>query len=97
VPPDTEEHAAAFYERGEYELEEAYSAYSSTAPIDTQRLNYLGHIALRRSKLDEAISHFQKTIELWRKLFLKRIGKKRYWSGLRLALTCEGLAILLSP
>jgi len=23
VPPDTEEHAAAFYERGEYELEEA--------------------------------------------------------------------------
>ena len=77
MPPDTEEHAAAFYERGEYELEEA---------VFRLLVDYLGHIALRRSKLEETSSHFQKTIELWRKLFLKRIGKKRYWSDLRLAL-----------
>jgi len=88
VPPDTEEHAAVFYERRGYALEKA---------VFRLLVDYLGHIALRRSKLEEAISHFQKTIELWRKLFLKRIGKKPYWSDLQLALTCEGLAILLLP
>ena len=46
--------AAAFYERGEYELGELFSAYSSTAPIDTQRATIIlgsshsGGASLRR-------------------------------------------------
>ena len=42
--------------------------------------NYLGLIALAQRKLDEAIEHFRKIIELGRKRFPPRIGKNRYWS-----------------
>ena len=81
VPPDTEEHAAGLYERGEYEratavfrlLVDSFDGYA-------EGFNYLGLIALAQRKLDEAIEHFTKTIELGRKRFRPRIGKKRYWS-----------------
>ena len=81
VPPDTEEHAAGLYERGEYEratvvfrlLVDCFDGYA-------EGYNYLGLIALAQRKLDEAIEHFTKTIELGRKRFPPRIGKKRYWS-----------------
>lgn len=81
VPPHTEEHAADLYERGEYEraaavfrlLVDCFDAYA-------EGYNYLGLIALAQRKLDEAIEHFRKTIELGRKRFPPRISKKRYWS-----------------
>lgn len=81
VPPDTEEHAASLYERGEYEraaavfrlLVDSFDGYA-------EGYNYLGLIALAQAKLDEAIEHFKKTIELGRKRFPPRISKKRYWS-----------------
>lgn len=81
VPPDTEEHAAGLYERGEYEratavfrlLVDCFDAYA-------EGYNYLGLIALAQRKLDEAIEHFRKTIELGRTRFPARISKKRYWS-----------------
>jgi tetratricopeptide (TPR) repeat protein len=81
VPPDTEEHAAGLYERGEHEraaavfrlLVDCFDGYA-------EGYNYLGLIALSQRKLDEAIEHFRKTIELGRKRFPARIGKKRYWS-----------------
>ena len=81
VPPDTEEHAAGLYERGEYEratavfrlLVDCFDGYA-------EGFNYLGLIALAQRKLDEAIEHFTKTIELGRKRFPPRIGKKQYWS-----------------
>ena len=81
VPPDTEEHAAGLYERGEYDratavfrlLVDCFDGYA-------EGFNYLGLIALAQRKLDEAIEHFTKTIELGRKRFPPRIGKKRYWS-----------------
>ena len=81
VPPDTEEHAAGLYERGEYERAAAVfrlmvDCFDGYAEGD----NYLGLIALAERKLDEAIEHFKKTIELGRKRFPSRIGKKRYWS-----------------
>ena len=81
VPPDTEEHAAGLYERGEYEraaavfrlLVDCFDGYA-------EGYNYLGLIALSQRKLDEAIEHFKKTIELGGKRFSPRMSKKRYWS-----------------
>ena len=79
VPPDTEEHAAGRYESGEDEraaavfrlLVDCFDGYA-------EGYNYLGLIALAQRKLDEGIEHFRKTIELGRKRFPARIGKKRY-------------------
>lgn len=81
VPADTEEHAAGLYERGEYEpaaavfrlLVDCFDGYA-------EGYNYLGLIALAQRKLDQAIEHFRKTIELGRKRFPPRISRKRYWS-----------------
>jgi tetratricopeptide (TPR) repeat protein len=42
--------------------------------------NYLGLIALERGRLEEAIAHFRKTMELGRRLFPKRVARSRYWS-----------------
>jgi len=81
VPPDTEEHAAAFYERGEYERAEAvFRLLIESFPGYVEGYNYLGLIALEQRKLDEAIAQFQKTARLGRELFPAHISKKRYWS-----------------
>ena len=83
VPPDTEEHAAGFYERGEYEKAEAiFRLLIDCFGGYAEGYNYLGLIAYQQRKLDEAIGHFEKTIELGRKLFPTHIGKKHYWSDL---------------
>ena len=80
VPPDTEEHAAAFYERGEYERAEAvFRLLVDCFDGYAEGYNYLGLIALEQRKLDEALALFQKTAELGRKLFPGLVGKKRYW------------------
>jgi tetratricopeptide (TPR) repeat protein len=80
VPPDTEEHAAGFYERGEYERAEAvFRLLVDCFDAYADGYNYLGLIALERHQLDEALTFFQKTVELGRKLFPARIGTKRYW------------------
>jgi tetratricopeptide (TPR) repeat protein len=81
VPPDTEEHAAGFYERGEYARSEAvFRLLVDCFDGYAEGYNYLGLIALEQRKLEQAIGCFEKTIELGRKLFPARIGKKRYWS-----------------
>jgi tetratricopeptide (TPR) repeat protein len=83
VPSDTEEHAAGFYERGEYEKAEAiFRLLVDCFDRYAEGYNYLGLIALQRWNLDEAIRHFKKTVELGRRLFPARITKKRYWSDL---------------
>lgn len=83
VPPDIEEEVAGFYEKGDYDrarilfrlLIDCFDDYA-------EGHNYLGLIALHQEKLEEAIGHFQKTIEIGRKLFPKKIPQKRYWSDL---------------
>jgi tetratricopeptide (TPR) repeat protein len=81
VPPDTEEHAAGFYERGEYEEAEAvFRLLVDCFDGYAEGYNYLGLIAYQQGKLEAAIGHFERTIELGRKLFPARISKKRYWS-----------------
>lgn len=80
VPPDTEEHAAGFYERGEYEKAEAvFRLLIDCFGGFAEGHNYLGLIAYEQRKLEKAVAHFEKTIELGRTLFPARISKKRYW------------------
>jgi tetratricopeptide (TPR) repeat protein len=80
VPPDTEEHAAGFYERGEYERAEAvFRLLVDCFDGYAEGYNYLGLIALEKRNLDEALMHFQKTIELGRKFLPARVRKTRYW------------------
>jgi tetratricopeptide (TPR) repeat protein len=83
VPPDLEEQAAELYEKGEYKrafsvfrlLTEAFKDYA-------EGYNYLGLICLRTGDLKGAISYFEKTVEVGRRLFPKRIKKERYWNDL---------------
>lgn len=80
VPTDTEEQAAGFYERGEYERAEAvFRLLVDCFDGYAEGYNYLGLIALEQRKLDEALALFRKTTELGRKLFPGRVGKQRYW------------------
>lgn len=84
VPPDTEEHAAGFYERGEYGKAEAiFHLLVDCFDGYAEGYNYLGLIAREQRKLDEAIAHFQKTVEIGRTRCPARIGRKRYWSDHR--------------
>ncbi len=81
VPPEIEEQVADFYERGEYDratvlfrfLIDCFDNYA-------EGYNYLGLISLKTGKLEDAVENFQKTMELGRKYFPKRMAKSRYWS-----------------
>jgi tetratricopeptide (TPR) repeat protein len=92
VPPDTEEHAAGFYERQEYDKAEAIFRLLIDCFGDyAEGYNYLGLIAYQKRRLDQAISHFEKTMELGRKLFSARIAKKWYWRDHRTRPYMRGL------
>jgi len=81
VPPDTEEHTAGFYERGEYDKAEAvFGLLVDCFDGYAEGYNYLGLIAYEQRKLDVAAARFEKTVEVGRKLFPARLSKKRYWS-----------------
>ena len=83
VPPDTEEHASGFYERGEYDKAEAiFKLLIDCFDRYAEGHNYLGLIAFEQRRLDDAIAHFEKTIEVGRKLFPARLAKKHYWTDL---------------
>lgn len=81
VPSEIEEQAAELYDRHDYEqaaavfqlLIDCFDGYA-------EGYNYLGLIALARNDHRAAIVHFEKTIELGRKLFPAKIARKRYWS-----------------
>jgi len=95
-PPDTEEHVAGFYERRELARAEAiFRLFTECFESYAEGYNYLGLIALEQEHLDEAIAHFNKTIELGRKLFPARISKKRYWSDLSTRPYMRGLRNLV--
>ena len=81
VPSEIEEQAADLYDRQDYDqaaaifqlLIDCFDGYA-------EGYNYLGLIALARNDHRAAIAHFEKTIELGRKLFPSKIARKRYWS-----------------
>lgn len=80
VPPDTEEHAVDCFHKGDYDkaksifklLIECFKDYA-------EGHNYLGLIALEKEEIEEAIACFDKTMELGRKKFPKRLARKHYW------------------
>lgn len=83
VPPATEETAAGYLERGEYQKAEAvFRMLVDTFEDYAEGHNYLGLIALDQDQFDEAIDHFRKTMEVGRRLFPKRLAKKHYWRQL---------------
>jgi tetratricopeptide (TPR) repeat protein len=83
VPPETEERVAGFYERGEYDRAEILFQFLADCFDDyAEGYNYLGLMSLDREKLDEAIDHFQKAMDLGRKKFPKRMPRNRYWNDL---------------
>ncbi len=83
VPPDIEEHVAGFYERGDYGRAEVLFRFLADC-FDgyAEGCNYLGLISLHGERLDEAVEHFRKAMDLGRKLFPKRMARSRYWSDL---------------
>ena len=79
--PDIEEEAESFYDKGELDRAEAVftlltDCYESYADGHW----YLGKIAMDRGDAKRAITYFQKAVELGRKLFPKKIGRKMYWA-----------------
>ena len=81
VPYDMEEEAADLYEKREYPRAiVAFKILTDTFEDYAEGHNYLGLIALDEERLDEAIAHFEKTMELGRRLFPKKIAKDRWWS-----------------
>lgn len=81
VPPEAEEQAAGYYERGDFERAAAvFKALIECFDDYAEGYNYLGLIAYDERRLDDAVERFEKTIELGRRLFPKRIAKSRYWS-----------------
>jgi tetratricopeptide (TPR) repeat protein len=83
VPPEAEEHAADYYHRGEYDRAQAVFKLLIECFKDyAEGYNYLGLIALAQAKLDEAISYFDQTMVLGRKLFPPKMAHKHYWTDL---------------
>jgi len=83
VTPEIEEQVAGYYEKGDHKRAKALFRLLIDCFNDyAEGYNYLGLIALEEEKLEEAIEYFQKTIEIGRKYFPKKISRKRYWSDL---------------
>jgi len=92
VPPLAEEYAVGYYERNELDRAEAvFKMLVEAFDHYAEGHNYLGLIALDREDLEGALGHFEKTVEIGRKLFPKRIAKRRYWSELRTRPYMRGL------
>jgi tetratricopeptide (TPR) repeat protein len=84
--------AADLYEQGD--LEEARSIFELLVEAFedyAEGYNYLGLIALRLDRLDEAIAHFAKTIEVGRTKFPRRIPKQDWWSRIETRPYMRGL------
>jgi len=80
VPPETEEKAAGYFFRGEFQKAEAVFRMLVDSFKDyADGHNYLGLIALARNQLPEAVDHFRNAMEVGRRLFPKRLAKKYYW------------------
>ncbi len=83
VPPDVEEMATGYYERREYDMARAVFQILIDGFDDyAEGYNYLGLMALEAGDLEDAITHFQKTIEVGRRLFPKCITKSHWWTDL---------------
>ncbi len=82
VPPDIEESAEKFYKQRDYERAKViFKLLIDSFDRYAEGHNYLGLIALDENELEEASHHFEKTIEVGRTLFPKRMSKSSYWNN----------------
>ena len=92
VPPEIEEFASSLYEEGLLDqAEHRFRLLIECFENYAEGHNYLGLIALDRDDLNEAIAQFERTIELGRRNFPKRIAKKDYWNLLETRPYMRGL------
>lgn len=83
VHPEAEERAERYFEKGEYDKAEAIFKLLIECFKDyAEGYNYLGLIALEQDQLDKAIARFNKTMEIGRKKFPRRLARKHYWQDL---------------
>jgi tetratricopeptide (TPR) repeat protein len=81
VPFDVEEIASEYWERRDLDrAEAAFTLLTGCFEAYAEGHNYLGLIALERRDLDLAIARFERTVEIGRRLFPRRLPKCRYWS-----------------
>jgi tetratricopeptide (TPR) repeat protein len=92
VPGDVEEHAAEQYARQEYRrAAAAFRLLTEAFPDYAEGHNYLGLIALDQGRAEEAIVHFERTIELGRHLLPRRVPRSGWWSDHRTRPYMRGL------
>lgn len=92
VPNEVEEFASSLYSKGQLdEAETRFKLLIECFDGYAEGYNYLGLIELDRGRLPEAISWFEKTIEVGRKKFPKRLAKRDYWTVLETRPYMRGL------
>lgn len=83
VPPEVEEMAEKYIDDGELPRAEAcFRLLIDCFPDYADGYNYLGEIAFKQERRNEAIEHYRRAVEVGAGLFPKRIAKKRYWREL---------------
>lgn len=92
VPGDVEEHAAEQYARQEYgRAAAAFRLLTEAFPEYAEGHNYLGLIALDQGRAEEAVRHFERTIEVGRRLLPRRVPRSAWWSDHRTRPYIRGL------
>jgi len=92
VPADVEEHAAGLFERHEYRrAASAFHVLTEAFPDYAEGHNYLGLIALDQQRVEEAVTHFERTIEVGRRLLPRRVPRSGWWSDHRTRPYMRGL------
>lgn len=92
VPPEAEELAAKYIDDGELDrAEAAFRLWIEAFPNYAEGWNHLGLIELRRDRLEAALPHFERTIEVGKTLFPAKIAKSKYWNDDRTRPYMRGL------
>lgn len=83
VPPEVEEQWADALDRGDLARAEAAFTLLTLAFADyAEGHNYLGLIALRRGRNDDAADHFRRAMEVGRAQLPRRVARDRWWADL---------------
>jgi tetratricopeptide (TPR) repeat protein len=92
VPGDVEENAADLYGRQDYRrAAAAFRVLTEAFPDYAEGHNYLGLIALDQGRAEEAVAHFERTIEVGRRLLPRRVPRSGWWSDHRTRPYMRGL------
>jgi tetratricopeptide (TPR) repeat protein len=95
MPMSVEEWASDLYDRCEYDkARPIFELLVSSFDNYAEGHNYLGLIALKQNRLEDAIGEFEKTIKIGRTLFPRTMAKNDYWSDLSTRPYVRGLTNL---